>query len=68
MTRGPAGTVSVDEAARRLGIGRGLAYRSIANGSFPLPTIKVGRRVLVPEIPLERLLDPRLADTEQVDE
>ena len=43
--------VSVEEAAKLLGIGRGLAYDLVREGR--LPHVKLGRRVLVPRQGLE---------------
>jgi excisionase family DNA binding protein len=48
-------TMKVPEAARVLGISRGHAYAAAADGT--LPTIRIGRRLLVPRAALERLLD-----------
>ncbi len=48
-------TLTVEEAARLLGISRSLAYEAVAAGK--LPSIRIGRRVLVPRAALERLLD-----------
>lgn len=48
-------TWSVPEAARLLGISRGLAYEMAKAGK--LPTIRFGRRLLVPRRALYRLLD-----------
>lgn len=47
-------TLTVPEAARMLGIGRGLAYQMAKEGK--LPTIRFGRRLLVPRRSLEQLL------------
>jgi excisionase family DNA binding protein len=47
-------TYTVAEAARLLGVSRGVAYESARTGE--LPTIRLGRRVLVPRHPLERFL------------
>jgi excisionase family DNA binding protein len=47
-------TMSVDEAARLLGIGRGLAYEAVRNGE--IPSIRLGRRVLIPRARLLELL------------
>lgn len=47
-------TLTVEEATRELGIGRGLAYEAARRGE--LPTIRVGRRLLVPVDALDRLL------------
>lgn len=52
-------TVSVDEAAARLGIGRDTAYAMIRVGNFPVPVLRLGpkqQRILVPVGPLNRLL------------
>jgi excisionase family DNA binding protein len=47
-------TLSVEEAGRILGISRGSAYAYARNGS--IPTIKLGKRLLVPRAALDRLL------------
>ena len=51
-------TLSVEEAARLLGIGRNLCYERVKTGEIPV--IKIGRRLLVPRSALEKLLaDPK---------
>ena len=57
--REPAGdllclTVSVENAARILGISRGAAYSHARDGS--LPTVRLGKRLLVPRAALDKLL------------
>jgi excisionase family DNA binding protein len=47
-------TLSVDEAARLLGISRGLAYEAARRGD--LPVIRLGRRLLVPRARLLELV------------
>jgi excisionase family DNA binding protein len=47
-------TISVEEAARMLGISRGAAYTHARDGS--LPTVRFGKRLLVPKAALEKLL------------
>ena len=47
-------TMTVDEAARHLGIGRNLAYESVKRKQ--IPSIRLGNRILVPRQALERLL------------
>ena len=47
-------TLTVDEAAVLLGIGRSLAYEAVARGE--IPSIRVGRRYLVPVAALDKLL------------
>jgi excisionase family DNA binding protein len=48
-------TMSVEQAGRVLGICRGAAYARAADGS--LPTIRLGKRLLVPKAALEKLLN-----------
>jgi excisionase family DNA binding protein len=47
-------TLSVEEAARRLGVGRNQAYEAVRAGS--IPAIRVGKRWLVLSAGLNRLL------------
>jgi excisionase family DNA binding protein len=47
-------TLSVPEAGRALGIGRTAAYEAARTGQ--LPTIRIGKRVLVPVVALKRML------------
>jgi excisionase family DNA binding protein len=56
-------TMTVDEAAARLGIGRNTAYDAAASGQ--LPTIRIGRRLLVPCAALERLLGGRPSEAKR---
>lgn len=55
-------TLSVEEAGRLLGISRGLAYEAARRGE--LPTIRLGRRLLVPRARLLELVgtDPGFGD------
>jgi excisionase family DNA binding protein len=46
--------LSVDEARRILGLSRGLTYEAIRNGE--IPSVRIGRRILIPRAALERLL------------
>ena len=46
---------SVEEVAAQLGIGRNQAYEAIHRGE--IPSIRVGRRLLIPTAALERLLE-----------
>ena len=48
-------TLTIEEAARMLGLSRNGAYEAAARGD--LPVIRIGRRILVPRIALERLLE-----------
>jgi excisionase family DNA binding protein len=47
-------TLSVTEAGQLLGIGRAAAYEAAKNGQ--IPTVKIGKRLLVPLAALERFL------------
>jgi excisionase family DNA binding protein len=47
-------TLTVDEAARELGIGRNQAYEAARRGE--IPTIRIGKRWLVLREPLKRML------------
>ena len=47
-------TLTVVEAAVQLGLSRNAAYLGCKNGQ--IPCIKIGKRLLVPKIQLEKLL------------
>jgi excisionase family DNA binding protein len=47
-------TLTVVEAAERLGIGRNQAYEAVKRGE--IPAIRIGKRLLVPEAALDRLI------------
>jgi excisionase family DNA binding protein len=55
------GTYSVREAARRLGIGKDLAYELIARRAYPfdgtIPVLQYGRRKRIPIVAVERHLE-----------
>lgn len=51
--------LTVEQTAKILGISRGLAFAAARTGQ--LPTIRIGRRILVPRDQLRRLLDVRPA-------
>lgn len=60
-------TVTVDQAARMLGISRGLAYQMVHEGK--LPTLRFGKRLVVPKWAIEHLLQgPQEAATSQRDD
>jgi len=48
-------TITVDEAARELGISRALAYEMARTGK--LPTLRFGRRFVVPRKAIDQLLE-----------
>lgn len=48
-------TLTVEQAAEALGISRAFAYEAVARGE--IPCIRIGRRVLIPKIALDKLLE-----------
>jgi len=52
---GPA-TLTVVEVAARLGISRSTAYELAALDRLPVPVIRLGRRVVVSRVALDRVL------------
>ncbi len=48
-------TYTVPETAKILGIGRSAAYEAARSGQ--IPTIRIGKRILVPLAALERMLE-----------
>jgi len=49
-------TLTVEQTAELLGISRGLAYEGVRVGD--IPSIKVGRRILIPRARLLEMLGP----------
>jgi excisionase family DNA binding protein len=47
-------TITVPKAGKTLGIGKNQAYAAARRGE--IPTIKIGKRILVPLAALERML------------
>ena len=47
--------LNVAEARRELGLSRGLIYEAVRRGE--IPSIRIGRRILIPRAALQRLLD-----------
>jgi excisionase family DNA binding protein len=50
----PAATMTVEEAASLLGIGRSLAYQLAREGK--IPAMRLGHRLVVSKVALERFL------------
>ena len=46
---------SPDEVRKLLGISRGLMYQALNTGE--IPSIRIGRRILIPRVALDRLLN-----------
>jgi excisionase family DNA binding protein len=60
-------TITVEEASRLLGIGRGHAYELARRGELP-GVIRLGRRCVVSRAAIERVLDdpqPDIRDSQQ---
>ena len=55
MTDQKPKTQTIDEAASELGIGINQAYAAAKRGE--IPTIKIGKRILVLKEPLKRMLE-----------
>ena len=50
--------VSAEEAFKLLRIDRSTGYKSIRDGTFPLPIVRIGRIIRIPTAALVKLLDP----------
>jgi excisionase family DNA binding protein len=48
-------TYTVEEAGRKLGVGRAAAYAAAPRGE--IPTIRIGRLIRVPKFAFDRLLE-----------
>ena len=59
MTLAERQVLTVVEAGKVLGIGRSAAYEAARRGD--IPTLRIGRRVVVPAKALERLLEGGMA-------
>lgn len=55
MQTGERLTYNVREAARLLGLSKNSVYQGVFTGE--IPHIKVGRRILIPRLALERMLN-----------
>ena len=57
-------TLTVEETAQVLGIGRSLAYRMVQGGE--LPTLRLGRRILIPREALTQLLSAQTGESKEL--
>ena len=55
-------TLSVEEAGKRLGVSRQVAYQLIHRSDFP--TLQIGRRILIPKKQLEEWMDRNVTGAE----
>lgn len=62
MSRRKRETVSIPEAAARLGISTSAAYKQAAAGTFAVPVIRSGGRLLVVRAALDELLSGRVSN------
>jgi len=46
--------ISVEEARKLLGLSRGLMYQAVNSGQ--VPSVRIGRRILIPRVLLEQML------------
>ena len=53
----PPATMTVEETADALGIGRTLAYELVTRGE--LPALRLGRRIVIPRSAIEELVKAR---------
>ena len=54
--------LTVSQVAVLLGCDRSTLYRAIVADRFPLPVVRLNRRILVPRVAVERLLGRREGD------
>ena len=54
MTSREPATLSVEQAARQLGISRSTAYECVRNGS--IPSLRFRRRIVIPAVVIDQLL------------
>lgn len=52
-------TLTVEEAAKELGLGKNAAYEGVRSGQ--IPSVRIGRRILVPKVALHRMLNGEAA-------
>ena len=58
--------ISLSTACVALGISQATGSRAVSSGTFPVPVVRMGARVIVPTAPLRELLDtesPGLGET-----
>lgn len=55
--------LTVSEAAKQLGLSRGLMYEAVRTNQ--IPSIRIGRRILIPRAALQRLLDASIPSSSE---
>ena len=56
-------TITVPEAGELLGLSRNAAYEAVARGE--IPSVRVGKRILVPRAGIEQMLNEAIAKAQQ---
>jgi excisionase family DNA binding protein len=56
-THRPKPLLSVEETAILLGEARSTLYRAVKAGTLPLPMFRIGARIRIPRVAVERLID-----------
>lgn len=54
--RSGSATMTIEELAKVLGCGRNTVYQAARDGALPVPLIRIGRRLLVSRLEVDRLL------------
>jgi excisionase family DNA binding protein len=54
MTSSESATLSVEQAAQRLGISRSTAYECVRSGT--IPSLRFRRRIVIPAVVIDQLL------------
>ena len=62
LMQGSRLTLTVPEAGRVLGVGRNAAYQAARTGD--IPTVRIGKRILVPVAALGRMLEQAPSEPE----
>ncbi len=63
MTSTESATLSVEQAAQRLGISRSTAYECVRNGS--IPSLRFRRRIVIPAVVIDQLLGSVAVDDDR---
>ena len=50
-------TMTIPEVAKALGISKNLAYELARRDELPVKVLRLGKRILVPRIPFERVMN-----------
>jgi excisionase family DNA binding protein len=59
MSESERQTYTMKEVQARFGLGRNAAYAAVKSGA--IPSIRIGKKILIPKAPVDRLLDGKAA-------